>query len=134
MTATVPPGLDVRYGRTPRRRALIRLWIVGVAAGLLAAGALWVVWVGLVAPNPAIDQRDLGYSLAPDSATVRYEVTATPGRTIGCAVAAKSDTSAIIGWKVVSWPASAQRTRQFSTTVRTSQPPASGLISRCWLT
>lgn len=134
MTATRPGSLEARYGRTPRRRLLSRVWAIGVAIALAAAGALWVVLVGPLSPSTGVTQRDLGFRLTADTATVSYEVTATPGRSVACAVAAKSASSAIIGWKVVSWPASARRTRQFVTRVRTSQPPASGLISGCWLT
>lgn len=130
---TAPTPLDVRYGRTRARRIRGRVWTVGLGTAGLTAAVLWVAWIGLFATGPQVSVRDLGFSLGADSATLRYEVTAPPGRVVGCAVRANSASNVTVGWKVVTLSVSDQRTRRLTATVRTSQPPAAALIYRCWL-
>lgn len=125
--------LDARYGRTPatrRRRRL--LGIVGASAVTLVFLA-WVIWAGLDGTAPELETRDTGYQLTDDSATARFEVTVEPGTAVRCAVQALSEDFEIVGWKVIDLPTSTERTRGFVETVRTTMPPTTGLISRCWL-
>jgi len=132
---SIPSGadLDERYGRTPRarRRARIVGWIAGSAVALVFLA--WVVWAGLDGTAPDLETRDTGYQLTDDTATARFEVTVAPGTAVRCAVEALSEDFEIVGWKVVDIPASDERTRSFVETVRTTMPPTTGLISRCWL-
>ena len=128
-------AIDARYGRTPDRRRRTRVLAIVVAAGVAVAVAAWVIWVGLFGPEAGLDHRDLAYSLdGVSTIEVRYEVTVDPGQTVSCAVQALNSEFGIVGWKIVDLPASDQGTRQFRETLRTSEPPVTGLIYRCWLT
>jgi hypothetical protein len=128
--------LDARYGRGPARRRRARLVAILAGAGVLVVVVAWVIWVGLLGPASGLDSRTLGYSVqAGDAAVeVRYEVTVDAGRTASCALEAMNADFEIVGWKVVDLPASGTGTRRFTEVLRTSEPPVTGLIYRCWLT
>lgn len=128
--------LDRRYGRTPDRRRRRRAIAIAAAAGVLLVVVAWVVWVGLLGPASGLDSRTLGYSVQAGDAAVeiRYEVTVDAGRTASCALQAMNADFEIVGWKVVDLPAADTGTRRFTEVLRTSEPPVTGLIYRCWLT
>ena len=127
--------IAARYGRTPDRLRRTRLLAIVAAAGVLVVVVAWVVWAGLLGPQAGLGTRDLGYALQDDSTIqVRYELTVDAERTTSCAVQALNSDFGIVGWKVVEIPASDQMTRQFTETLRTSEPAVTGLIYRCWLT
>lgn len=129
------PALEARYGRTPGRRRGARVLAVVAGAGVLAAVVVWVIWVGLLGPASSLEARTLGFSLQGDTAVeVSYEITVEPGRTVSCAVEALNTDFGIVGWKVVAIPAADRSTRRFSEVLRTTEPPVTGLIYRCWLT
>jgi len=108
---------------------------VVAGAGVLAAVVVWVIWVGLLGPASSLEARTLGFSLQGDTAVeVSYEITVEPGRTVSCAVEALNTDFGIVGWKVVAIPAADRSTRRFSEVLRTTEPPVTGLIYRCWLT
>lgn len=132
---TAPSTIDSRYGRTPERRRRSRLLAILAAIGVAVVVVAWVLWVGLFGPGASLESRDLGYQLTSEaSVEVRYEVTVDTGRSVSCAVEALAEDFSIVGWHVVTLPPSDQRTRQFSASVRTTQPAVTGLIYRCWLT
>ena len=127
--------LAARYGRTPRGVRRTRVLAIAAGAAVLVVVVIWVVWAGLFGPQAGLGTRDLGYELADESTIdVRYEVTVDAGRTTSCALQALNSDFGIVGWKVVEIPASDRTTRQFTQTLRTSEPPVTGLIYRCWLT
>ncbi len=128
-------AIDERYGRSPARRRRTRLLAIVAGAGVLVVVVAWVVWAGLFGPGASLGSRDLGYSLLGDDAVdVQYEVTTAAGSSVSCALQALNSTFAIVGWKIIALPPSEQGTRQFSETLRTSEPAVTGLIYRCWLT
>lgn len=127
--------LDARYGRTPARRARLRLFAILTAAAVAVVVIAWVVWAGLFAPTASLEAKDLGFEpLSESSVEVRWQLTAPAGSEVSCAVKAVSEKHAVIGWKVVEVEPSDQTTRNVTATLRTSEPPNGGLISRCWLT
>jgi len=134
-TPTTQQLLDDRYGRTPdAERRTRRLMII---AGIVFAAVFtaWVVWGGLSGTNAELEVRDLGYANVTDtSIEVRWEVSVEPGTTVSCAVQALNESFGIVGWRIVELPASADRTRVFVETIRTAEPPVTGLPYRCWLT
>ena len=134
-TPTTQQLLDERYGRTPdAERRTRRLMII---AGIVFAAVFtaWVVWGGLSGTNAELEVRDLGYANVTDtSIEVRWEVSVEPGTTVSCAVQALNESFGIVGWRIVELPASADRTRVFVETIRTAEPPVTGLPYRCWLT
>ena len=128
-------SIDSRYGRTPRRRRRGRLVAVLAAIFVVVVVVAWVIWVGLFGPGASLENRDLGYKLVgSDTVDVHSEVTVDAGRTVSCAVQALAEDFSIVGWKVIDLPPSDQRTRQFHTELRTTEPAVTGLIYRCWLT
>jgi hypothetical protein len=128
-------ALDGRYGRTPERRRRRRLLAILAGAGVLVVVVAWVLWVGLFGSGSSLGSRDLGYQLqGQDAIEVRYEVTVDAGRTVSCALQALNSDFAVVGWKVIALPASDSGTRQFRETLKTTEPPVTGLIYRCWLT
>jgi hypothetical protein len=126
-------SLDDRYGRTraTSRRNKVAAWAAGAAVALVFV--VWVIWAGLDGTASAIEVRDTGYELTDSTATAEWQLTVNPGTETRCAVQALSESFEIVGWKVVDIPASDQRTRAFTETVRTTMPPTTGLIYRCWL-
>lgn len=127
--------LDARYGRTPARRSRRRWFAIAAAAAVAVVVVAWVVWAGLFAPAASLEAKDLGFEeLSASSVEVRWQLTAPAGSDVSCAVKAVSEKHAVIGWKVVDVEPSEQTTRNLAATLRTSEPPVGGLISRCWLT
>lgn len=127
--------LDARYGRTPERHRRRR--IVAIAAAILTALVLaaWVVWAGLLSPGATLEARDVGFVVLDDDAVlVRFEVSASPGSEVVCALEVQNAQHAIVGWKVVELPPSEAFTRQFEELIVTSEPADVGLISVCRLT
>jgi len=125
--------LDARYGRTPTSRRRIGIW---VSAGVLVLAALvWFVWANPIGIGQAsLGYRDTGYRVVSDAEVmVQWEVTVTPGVDTECALQALSENFSVVGWKIVSLPASETITRQFSESVLTSERASTGLAYRCWI-
>jgi hypothetical protein len=118
-----------RYGRSATPRGPIRRNL-----GVIITST--VIIVGLVLGfGPSTEARDLGFkNLTDTSVTVEFELTATPGHEVACAIQAQNTAFAIVGWKVFVYPASEQRIRDISETIKTSQPATTGLVYQCWLT
>lgn len=134
VSATPGTALDARYGRTPMRARTKRIVAVVVGAAVLVTSIAWVVWVGVLGPSSALEVRDIGYVDEGEQVSVTWALSVDPGRSASCAVHALNGTHAIVGWRVVEVPPSTERTRQFTETVRVTEPAVTGLIYRCWLT
>jgi hypothetical protein len=132
---TVSSELDARYGRDPARRKRDRFLLWGGAVVFVVVFAAWVVWAGLDGAKPQIDTQDIGYTINDEhSITVRFQVSVPTGTATSCAVEALNESFTVVGWKVIDLPPSAQYTRSFTETLRTSELSNTGLIYRCWLT
>lgn len=137
LPSTPPAGdsLAERYGRTPQRARSVRrsLWIL--ASGFVVVFGAWIVWGGLDSISTQMNTQDSAHEVLDDShVSVTFAITLDPGQTARCALQGQSEAHAIVGWKVVDIPASDLRTRSFTETVITVEPPVTGLIYRCWLT
>jgi hypothetical protein len=133
MTAT-QQRLDDRYGRTAgsARRTRLQMIIAGIAFSIVFTA--WVVWGGLSGTAASIETRELGYANATDtSIDVSWQVSVAPGTEVSCAIQALNGAFGIVGWMIVDIPASPERTRVLTQTVRTTEPPVTGLPYRCWL-
>lgn len=127
--------LAARYGRTSARSRRDRRWLIIGAAVLVAAIAVWAVWAGTGFVSSPIDVSTGGYSVVNARDTsVTFTVDATPGRSVACAIQAQSEDFSVVGWRVIAYPASSQRSRTFTETVRTTEKPVAGSASACWLT
>ncbi|MBF4463419.1 DUF4307 domain-containing protein [Rathayibacter sp. VKM Ac-2878] len=126
--------LASRYGRSRRSRRGSRWLFGGVALAFVAVFAAWVVWAGLDGTHDGVDAQDTAHLIVDDRAVdVSFDLTAPPGREVACAVQALNEQSAVVGWRVVVYPASTERFRSFTETVRTTELANTGLISSCWL-
>jgi hypothetical protein len=127
-------ALDARYGRSRSSHRRGRWFAIAAALVFAAVLAAWVVWAGLAGSAPALEAEDTGYKIVSDrEVSVRFQLTTDPGREVDCAVQALDEHYEIVGWKIVSLPASEARTRAFVESVRTVSPANTGLISKCWL-
>ena len=128
-------NLDSRYGRTPARRLTQRiLLIVGSALGAMLVVA-WAAWTGLLAAGPNLDQETIAYEVVSDEmVTVQFSISVDPGHEVICALAAQSERHAVVGWRVLTIPASQDYLRSFEEALVTTEPAVVGLIRECRLT
>ncbi len=132
-TATTA-ALDDRYGRTPGRHRRGRLLAIAAAVAIVVVFAVWVVWAGPGQTSHGLDTDDVGYEVVSDHATVvRSQVSVDPGTEARCAVQVLDRSFTIVGWRVVTLPASEQRSRTITTDVRTTTRGVTGLIHDCWV-
>jgi Domain of unknown function (DUF4307) len=132
--STTQQRLDERYGRTAgaERRTRTGMIVAGVVFAIVFTA--WVVWGGLSGTNAELETRELGYANVTDtSIEVRWEVSTTPGTEVSCAIQALNESFGIVGWRIVELPASTERTRVLTETLRTAERPVTGLPYRCWL-
>ncbi|MCX7521861.1 DUF4307 domain-containing protein [Microbacterium sp. STN6] len=126
--------LSARYGRTRGKARRDRWWMVGVAIAFVAVFAAWVIWVGLGSPASTIETQDIGHTIDGEHAvTVRFTVNVDAGTAVNCAVEAMNEQFAVVGWKIVSYPAASGHLTNHTEVVRTTQQATTGLINRCWL-
>ena len=126
-----------RYGRSANPRGPMRrnLNVIIPSIVIIIGLVIWGASTDVLGFGPKAEVRDLGYSnLTDSSVTVKFELTATPGREVACAVQAQNTAFAIVGWKVFVYPPSTQRIRDIEETIKTSQPATTGLVYQCWLT
>lgn len=128
--------LQDRYGRSRGSNSKNRvIWISVISAVVAILLVWWIAANDVLGMGPSVSFRDLGYEgLTNSSITVTFEVAATPGHEVACAVQAQNQAFAIVGWKVVVYPASEERIRNFTETITTSEPATTGLVGHCWLT
>mgnify|MGYP002655148775 CR=1 FL=1 len=126
-----------RYGRSSAPRGPVRrnLGVIITSAVIIIGMTIWGISTDALGFGPQAEARDLGFSnLTDSSVTVKFELTATPGHEVACAIQAQNTAFAIVGWKVFVYPASNERIRDFEETIKTSQQATTGLVYQCWLT
>lgn len=133
----MPENTDLmatRYGRTASAASRQRFLGIGAAAVFALVLGAWLWWGGVLETPAQLQTRDIGHSIVSDTnVQVTFEVTTEPGTAVVCAVQALSASFGIVGWKIVSLPASETWTRTFSESLRTSEPAVTGLLYECWL-
>lgn len=131
-TDTVSERLDRRYGRTRSPRARIIGWTI--AGVIVLAFALWYGWGVVSAAARSVEAVDTGYEVVDErTVTVTFQVTAPADTAFACAVEAQDVDHAIVGWKVVEVPASADRIGSMRVEVPTVAEATTGLVNRCWV-
>ena len=129
------PGLAERYGRTPAKKRRDR-WIyrtAAVAAGLVVVA--WVLWAGFDQAGSTLGTVDNGSTITSDRAvSISYQVSMPVGSTASCALQVQNEAHGIVGWLIVTIPASSRYTTSHTDIVRSSERGVIGLIYRCWLT
>ena len=131
----VTETLDRRYGRTPGRKRRDRWWIIGVAVAFVAIFAAWTFWAGWDNDQADLEATDTAYTIT-DAHHVRitFTVNTPPGTPVTCAVQALNESFAIVGWRIIRYPASDKRLTEYTETIKTTEQSNTGLISSCWLT
>ncbi|MFT4307157.1 MAG: DUF4307 domain-containing protein [Microbacterium sp.] len=129
-TQTAQHKLDERYGRTAHSR---RFWtavtVVGVTAMVIAIG-----WIAISGTEGSADATTTGYTIDDaHSVTVTFQVTVAAGSALACAVEAQDDDHAVVGWRIVQYPAAAAQTQSFTQTVPTVAAATTGLVDSCWV-
>lgn len=124
--------LDERYGRRGLRRGPWIAVIVAVALVLAAIG--WFAWARPIERQSALEVTDLAHAIESDAAvSVTWRLVAEPDRPVACALVAMNTSYAIVGWRVVEIPASAETIRDFTEPLRTSERASTGFVYGCWL-
>ena len=125
-------ALDERYGRRGVRRGP---WITVIAGALLAVAAIaWFVWARPLGGAATIESTDLRFSVESDaSATLTWRLAVPAGTEVACAINAVNTAKAIVGWRVVRIPASAESIRDLTESLRTAEVAADVFVYRCWL-
>lgn len=118
-----------------RKRNRLLIWAV-LAVAVVATGVF-----SLFAGTPAVSSKDVGFRIeGPSLARVDYEVTKDPATTAQCAVQVLNESYAVVGWTVVTIPATDSsgsadgRTTSHNTPVRTESEGVTGGINACWIT
>ena len=126
--------LNARYGRTTNRRRRNLIFAIVFGGVILIVFAAWAIWVGLFQPTASIDFDSTGQSrVTSNELKVTWQVSVDPGTATMCAIQALDENFGIVGWKIVSLPASSLQSRAVSTVVRTAQPAVSGNVYQCWI-
>ena len=127
--------LDVRYGRTASSAKRTRRIAIGTGILFVLVFGAWLWWGGLLESPAQFEARDIGHEIvSPSEVSITWQFTAEPGTEAKCALQALNEHFSIVGWLVVDVPASDERIRRLTETVRTAEPAINGLIYRCWLT
>lgn len=130
MTQTSIPRPEARYGRTrlPRRRVVIALGVLVVAAGVAVA----------IVGYQRLGTSDVSGSLAgyqvidSETASVTISVTRSdPSRPVDCIVRVRAKDGGETGRREVLVAPSTEKTVQVTTTVKSSRPPAMADVYGC---
>ncbi|WP_308159126.1 DUF4307 domain-containing protein [Curtobacterium sp. ISL-83] len=133
-TAGAAATLDDRYGRTSGHKRRSRVIAIIAAIAVVVVFGAWVIWAGLDQANHGLDSQDVGYQIVSEHrAAVHSQISVDPGTTARCAVQVLDKSFTIVGWKVITLPKSADRTRNVTTDVNTTTRGVTGLIHDCWV-
>ena len=130
-----PSRIAARYGRTPAKKRRDRLLslVAGAAAAIIVVA--WVLWAGLDQASGTLDAEDKGSTIVNARAVrISYQVSMPVGKTASCALQVQNKAHGIVGWRIVTVPASTRYTTSYTNTVLSSEQGVTGLIYRCWLT
>ena len=129
------PTLQSRYGHTPGRRRRDRWLLIGGALGVIAVVTAWVFWAGWDNNQADLEATDTAYTI-PDAhhVEITFTINTQPGTPVTCAIQALNDDYAIVGWRIVSYPAADARVTTHTETIRTIAQSNTGLIKTCSLT
>jgi hypothetical protein len=106
-----------------------------VAAAIAVTFAVWALWAGPGQDSAdGLQTNDIGYKVQSDRlTTVRSQVQVDPGTKVKCAIEVEDKSFTIVGWKIVTVPATTASSSEFETDVRTSARGVTGLIDECWV-
>lgn len=130
---TTQQMLDDRYGRGRAARSRRVAWVVFGILGLIGVVAFaWLTWSNaaddVTADATAFELVDA------HRVSVTFQVTGPIGSPIACALEAQDTEHAVVGWRVVHYPASTSHAQAFTETIPTVAEATTGLVNSCWVT
>jgi len=133
MTETPSPRPEARYGRSRLSRASRRRLVIGLAVLVVAAGVVVAVIGYQRLGNSDVTGSLAGYQVIDDeTASVTISVTRSdPSRPVDCIVRVRAKDRSETGRREVLVPPSDQATVQVTTTVKSFQPPVMADIYGC---
>ena len=134
-TTSPDTRLGSRYGQSREKNRRGRILGISVAAIFAVILVAWVVWATFDGDGSKLEAKDTGHEIVSDDLVeVAFDLTIPAAAESRCIVEALNGKFAVVGWKVVTIPASDQTTRRITEQVRTSEKAVTGLVNRCWLT
>jgi hypothetical protein len=133
MSETPLPRPEARYGRSRLSRVSRRRVVVGLAVLVVAAGVVVAVVGYQRLGTSAVAGTLAGYQVVDnETASVTISVTRSdPSRPVDCIVRVKAKDGSETGRREVLVPPSEAATVQVTTTVKSSQPPVMADIYGC---
>ncbi|GAA5028992.1 DUF4307 domain-containing protein [Microbacterium fluvii] len=129
---TTQQKLDDRYGRRSPARTR---WTLGIVGAIAAVVVVLFAWMTVAAAMDDVSADATGFHIVDQhSATISFQITAPPGRTVACALEAQDVEHGVVGWKIVEFAASEQHARAFEETIPTVAEATTGLVNSCWVT
>ena len=127
-------SLDQRYGRSPNRKRRERWWLVGAALIFVAIFTAWVFWAGWDNDQANLESTDTAFTIVDaHHIDISFTLNTTEKKPVTCAIQALDESFAIVGWRIITYPATSVRVTTHTETIRTTQLSNTGLISSCWL-
>lgn len=128
---TTEQMLDERYGRATSGRKRLGL---GIAIALGAVATLLLGWAVYNSSVDSVDSDSTGFEVIDEhTVTLRFQVTAVPGRDISCVIEAQDEDFGIVGWRVVSFAGSDATSREFEESIPTTALATTGFVNSCWV-
>lgn len=124
-------AMDARYGRS-RARGVDRKIIFSTVGFVIAGVLVWALFGGWGGGSASIEHNSVGFTISGNEITLKYQVSAPPNTAVACALEATSQSFASVGWKVIEFEPSSERTREFTETLRTIREPNSASVTYCW--
>lgn len=126
-------SLANRYGA--RKRPLGKRTKMALIGGALAVGVAFAAYAG-VANSATITHKDLSFSIdSATQATVTFQVEKNADDVVQCGVQVLDETYAVVGFKTVTFDATADSGRtahRETVAVRTEYLGVSGTVDSCW--
>jgi hypothetical protein len=125
--------LDDRYGRRTSARRRILFW--GTVGVLAVALIVTLGWSTVSRALTSVSATATGFRVVDEGAvTVTFQITAPLDRPVACALEAQDEEHGVVGWRIVEYPASADRARAFTEEIPTVAAATTGLVNACWVT
>ncbi len=100
----------------------------------VAVFTAWVFWAGWDGDQANLEATDTAYTIHDaHHVEITFTVNTTTSTPVTCAIQALNQSFAIVGWRIVSYPASDTRVTTHTEMIRTTEQSNTGLISSCWL-
>ncbi|MDJ1113419.1 DUF4307 domain-containing protein [Microbacterium dauci] len=123
--------LAERYGRTGTVRRRTLWWVAVAVVAIVATGLLG--WSTVTRSLASVDADTTGYNIDDEHlVTVRAQINFNGDGPIACAFEAQDTEHGIVGWRVVEYAASEERSRTVVEQVPTVAEATTGLIRSCW--